>query len=253
MQEKGRFIGHRFWTYRGHQLFGQRGEVRVDSVSPLEPELYPDSYWLSINVSQILPINLQRRQGNRKLETVRVNIWDLVLEGEEAPNSLSAVATTFLPSTFTDEETTRLADGIELALGKSEELRILFKQRVSEELADDYRCYIAYESYLDLVLERLRSSYYRGREAFFGDLTQIVTASEIYNGEEDELTVKAKSLIEKLKKELKQTLDARPKPKTPPREDIKQTRAQTRQKATVPVTENSTPEGVELTFKAMVR
>ena len=103
------------------------------------------------------------------------------------------------------------------------------------------------------MLERLRSNYYRGRESFFGDLTQIVTASEIYNGEEEELTVKAKSLIEKLKKELKQTLDARPKPKTPPREDIKQTRAQTRQKATVPVTENSTPEGVELTFKAMVR
>ena len=74
---------------------------------------------------------------------MRVNIWDLVLEGEEAPTSLSAVATSFLPSTFTDEETTRLADGIELALGKSEELRMLFKQRVSEELADDYRCYIA--------------------------------------------------------------------------------------------------------------
>jgi len=39
-------------------LFGQSGEVRVESVSPLELELYPDSYWLSINVSQILPINL---------------------------------------------------------------------------------------------------------------------------------------------------------------------------------------------------
>lgn len=143
LQEKGRFIGHRFWTYRSHQLFGQRGEVRIESVSPTEPELYPDSYWQSINASQVLPINLQRRQGNRTLETVRVNIWDLVLEGEDAPNSLSAVATAFLPSAFTDEETTRLIDGIELAIGKSEELRMLFKQRVSEELADDYRCYIA--------------------------------------------------------------------------------------------------------------
>ena len=41
----------------------------------------------------------------------------------------------------------------------------------------------------------------------FSDLTQIVTASEIYNGEDDELTAKAKNLIDKLRKELKQMLD----------------------------------------------
>lgn len=207
LQEKQRFVGHRFWTYRGHQLFGQRGEVRVESVSALEPESFPDSYWLNITVSQVLPLNQQRRQASRKAETRRVNIWDLVLEGENAPNSLSAVASTFLPSTFDSEETNRLIDNIELALAKNDELRTLFKARVGEDLAEDYRCYVCHESYLDLVVERLRNSYYRSREAFFSDLTQIVTASEVYNGDDDELTAKAKALIEKLKKELKQTLD----------------------------------------------
>lgn len=120
---------------------------------------------------------------------------------------MSAIATAFLPCAFDIEETNRLVDGIELAMAKSDELRTLFKQRVGEDLAEDYRCYVCHESYLDLVVERLRNSYYRSREAFFSDLTQIVTASEVYNGDDDELTAKAKTLIEKLKKELKQMLE----------------------------------------------
>lgn len=158
-----------------------------------------------------------------------------------------------MPSFLNSEETARIADCIELNLAKNEEMRALFKERVGEDLAEDYRCYVAQEAYLDLVLERLRNSYYRSREAFFGDLTQIVTASEIYNGDDDELTAKAKTLIDKLKKELRQLLDQKSKPKTPPRESIsRQARVVPTERKVVSVNEETTSEGVVLTFNAMV-
>ena len=55
--------------------------MRIESVSPLEPEYFPDSFWLNVVVSLVLPMNQQRRYANRNVESRRVNIWDLALEG----------------------------------------------------------------------------------------------------------------------------------------------------------------------------
>ena len=58
-------------------------------------------------------------------------------------------------------------------------------------------------------MERLKGQYYRSREALLSDIDQIANCSEIYNGPEDELTVKARELMGKLKKDLKNHMSDR--------------------------------------------
>lgn len=74
--------------------------------------------------------------------------------------------------------------------------------RVSDEIAADYKCYTPNEMWLNLILERLKSKYYRSEEQMWADMDLIPHCSEVYNGEE-ELTLKARSFVDKLKKELK--------------------------------------------------
>ena len=40
---------------------------------------------------------------------------------------------------------------------------MLFLKRVSEELAEDYKCYVPHESFIELVQDRLRGNYYRSK------------------------------------------------------------------------------------------
>ena len=58
--------------------------------------------------------------------------------------------------------------------------------------------------WLNLVIERLQNKYYRSIEQLYADLDMIPQCSLIYNGGEDDLTHKAKLMVEKLKKEIKQ-------------------------------------------------
>jgi len=61
--------------------------------------------------------------------------------------------------------------------------------------------------WLNLVLERLTNLYYRSQDQLWYDLDLISFCSTIYNGDEDELTVNAVNMVEKLRKELKQLIN----------------------------------------------
>lgn len=214
LQADSKFIGKRFKTHRGQQLFNQKGhEVKVESVSPIEPDLLPDSPWLSVTVSQVVGLSsgsTSRTRGTRRdVETARVNFWDLVLEGNDSASSLGRQSTTFLEPAFDKVESDRLVDAIRIQLEKNDEMNMYFRQRVTDELAEDYRSYVCHESYLELIMDRLKSQYYRSREALLSDIDQISNCSEIYNGPRDDLTGKARELMGKLKKDLKNHMSDR--------------------------------------------
>jgi hypothetical protein len=38
---------------------------------------------------------------------------------------------------------------------------MLFKERVNEDIAPDYKSYVCGEMWLDLIIERVRNNYYR--------------------------------------------------------------------------------------------
>ena len=193
LQAEGKLVGKRFKTHRGQQLFNQKGfEVKVESVAALEPDLLPESPWLTVTVSQVAGLSsgsTSRTRGSRRdVETAKVNFWDLVLEGADASSSLAKLSTTFLKPAFDKDETDRLVDAIRIQLEKNDEMNMFFRQRVTDTLAEDYRSFVCHESYLELIMERLKSQYYRSREAMLSDIDQIANCSEIYNGPGDELT-----------------------------------------------------------------
>ena len=57
--------------------------------------------------------------------------------------------------------------------------------------------------WLNLIIERLVNKYYRSMDQLYADLDSIHNCSVIYNGEEDDLTHKAKQMIDKFKKEIR--------------------------------------------------
>ena len=61
--------------------------------------------------------------------------------------------------------------------------------------------------WLNLVLDRLVNRYYRSQDQLWYDLDLISFCSTIYNGDEDDLTVNAQQMVEKLRKELKQYIN----------------------------------------------
>ena len=117
---------------------------------------------------------------------------------------MRTVAKEYLPKAFDEMEINRLIDAIRLFLQKNTEMQQFFKERVTEEIAHDYKSYVAGEMWLDLITDRLKKSYYRSQNHLWYDIDQIVAASLMYNGEDDELTDKAETFSKKLKKELKQ-------------------------------------------------
>jgi hypothetical protein len=59
---------------------------------------------------------------------------------------------------------------------------------VPETIAHDYKCFVSSEMWLNLIIERLQNKYYRSRKQLMGDVDLLLDCSEIYNGEDDELT-----------------------------------------------------------------
>jgi hypothetical protein len=57
---------------------------------------------------------------------------------------------------FDESEEQRIIDGIRLFCEKNEEIKC-FEERVTEELAFDYRSYVCGEMWLNLILDRIRS------------------------------------------------------------------------------------------------
>ena len=103
----------------------------MESVSPIEPDLLPDSPWLTIIVSQVVGLSggstSRTRGARRDLETARVNFWDLVLEGTDASSGLGRLSTTFLTPAFDKVEADRLVDAIRIQLEKNEEMNTFFR------------------------------------------------------------------------------------------------------------------------------
>lgn len=119
---------------------------------------------------------------------------DDIIQSSNATQSqtMKTVAREHLPKAFDEMEINRLVDAIRLFVQKNSEMQNFFKERVTEQIADDYRSYVAGEMWLDLITDRLKKSYYRSQNHLWYDIEQIAAASTIYNGDHDELTDKAK-------------------------------------------------------------
>ena len=64
-------------------------------------------------------------------------------------------------SAFNEDERVKLVSFLEDFLDKKKELCLFFTNRVTEEIASDYRSIVPTDMYLSLILERLSSHYYR--------------------------------------------------------------------------------------------
>jgi len=127
-------------------------------------------------------------------DAVRINFWDLVFQGEEALD---------VPCAFDKYEIARLIDCLTLFFSKKLDLIEEFLARVDVKIAADYLSYIPAEMWLQLVFERIQNNYYRSQDQLWFDLDLIPYCSNIYNGPEDLLTLRAKNMVEKVRKELK--------------------------------------------------
>lgn len=88
---------------------------------------------------------------------------DDIIQSSNATQSqtMRTVAKEYLPKAFDEMEINRLIDAIRLFLQKNTEMQQFFKERVTEEIAHDYKSYVAGEMWLDLITDRLKKSYYR--------------------------------------------------------------------------------------------
>lgn len=221
LRAEGNLLGRRFKSHPSSQTL-QSLEYRVQEVAALEPDTLGESDWKSVVVSEVKSLSnnrFDRGRTNDRSSTHgserRVNFWDLIYEDSPQQQSLQAFARSCLPVAFDEMESSRLEDTIRLFNQKNEEFKQFFKERVTEGIADDYKCYVAAEMWLDLVVERIKGAYYRSQAQLWHDIDQIPHCSLIYNGENEELTQNAKQNTEKLKKELKNFVRRAKPPKKP--------------------------------------
>ena len=107
------------------------------------------------------PANDQNENSDRSM-TQRINFWDLIYPdaGPDSPN-LSEIVEQILPKAFDNLENQRLIDVVTMFIQRRFEACFEFLDRVPESIAEDYRCYIPAEMWLNLILDRLHSKYYR--------------------------------------------------------------------------------------------
>lgn len=149
-----RLTGQRFRTTRGKNLF-QGHDIVVKDLTALEPDILDDSFWESVEVEEVQPIQRGRRAGMSAPETTRINFWELIYPEEKVSID------NYLPKAFEIEENDRLVDVIRLFIQKKTDLCCDFLERVQENIANDYRSWIPAEMWLNLVLDRLLNHYYR--------------------------------------------------------------------------------------------
>ena len=155
---------------------------------------------------RIHSVNDHNQNSDRSMSQ-RINFWDLIYPdaGLEAPDAtLTAIAQKVLPKAFDDLENQRLVDVVTMFIQRKLDQCFEFLDRVPESIAEDYRCYIPAEMWLNLILERLQGKHYRSQDQLWADLDLITHCSTTYNGEGEELTAKASAFVEKLRKELRQ-------------------------------------------------
>ena len=82
----------------------------------------------------------------------------------------------------------RLIDVAQIFMQKKLDICENFLFRVEEIIANDYKSWVPYEMWLNLIVERLQNRYYRSLDQLYFDLDSVTQCSTIYNGEEDDLT-----------------------------------------------------------------
>jgi hypothetical protein len=112
-----------------------------------------------------------------------MSFWDLVFP-EESVSQKQVFASLNL-TCFDEFETQRLLEVIRMFIEKKTEICQLFLDRVTETIADDYKCYVPAEMWLKLIMERLSNKYYRSENQLWYDLDMIAQCSRIYNGQDD--------------------------------------------------------------------
>jgi len=70
-------------------------------------------------------------------------------------------------------------------------------------IANDYKSWVPNEMWLNLIIDRLTNKYYRSLDQLWYDMESITQCSIIYNGEDDELTVKSQKMVESLRKDMR--------------------------------------------------
>jgi len=91
---------------------------------------------------------------------MRLNFWDIQYD----PKDLKPKHLIKSLLGFEDVEQTRLLNALENFMEKKKEYLIYFVERVTDEIAPDYRCIIPQDMYLTLIRDRLINSYYRSSE-----------------------------------------------------------------------------------------
>lgn len=76
-------------------------------------------------------------------------------------------------SAFCQDEQEKLITFLNDFLDKKKDVCLFFKNRVTAEIAPDYRCIVPTDMYLSLILDRLHSQYYRDQQQLFADLDLI--------------------------------------------------------------------------------
>ena len=196
-------VGRRFKTNLGSRLFDGH-EVQILAVTPLEPDQFSMSNWNTIVVTEVPMLAARPARGRQQLqekleESVRINFWDLIYHDDEKAEVESA---------FDKYEQARLVDCLTLFFNKNHQLVLEFLERVDPSIAPDYLCYVPADMWLQLIFERIKNSYYRSQDQLWFELDLIAYCSNIYNGPEDELTLKAKNMVEKVRKELKMHINS---------------------------------------------
>lgn len=167
----------------------------------MEPELDPNSYWNKLVVKDCQNLGHRAPRGRNSPSEVdfdeeeyRINFWDLMFPGDDK---------TVAPSAFDSNEKSRIDDKMTVFLNKNADTCYEFLERVGKDVANDYKSYISSEMWLQLVFERVTKDFYRSQDQLWSDLDLIPASSSIYNGEDEDLTQKARGMVEKLRKELK--------------------------------------------------
>lgn len=142
----------------------------------------------------------------------KINFWDIIYP-EETEKSIGKLVQELTPKAFEDQENKRVIDGLELFILKKSDQCFFFKDRVSNEVAD-YRSFVSAEMWLQLILDRLKSRYYRSHDQLWFDFDLIIHCSMTYNGVGEDLTVAAEALVDKIRKELRNYINTNHETKT---------------------------------------
>jgi low affinity Fe/Cu permease len=100
-----------------------------------------------------------------------------------------------------------MMDAMTLFFNRKPEACFEFLERVGSTLVVDYKSYVSVEMWLQLIYFRLQNFFYRSQDQLWFDLDLVTHCSFIYNGEDDELTIKARGCVEKIRKELKNMIN----------------------------------------------